>query len=67
MDVMDVIVKIIGFVIIALGVVLIYDARSISKKRFSFGDKNTGVKLLKITGFGISLIGTIILILNFYK
>ena len=67
MDIVDIIVKIIGFAIIALGVVLIYDARNISEKRFSFEDKNTGIRIMKITGFGISLIGGLILIINICK
>ena len=64
MEIANIIVKIIGFFVLAIGVVLIYDARRISEKRFSFEDRNTSTKMLKIIGFGISLIGTLVLILN---
>ena len=39
-----------GIVILMCGVILIYDARPITKKVFSFGDQNDGVKGLKIVG-----------------
>ena len=43
-----------GIVIATCGVILIYDARPITKKMFSFGDQNDGALGLKITGFLIS-------------
>jgi hypothetical protein len=46
-----------GIVIAMCGVILIYDARPITRKRFSFGDQNEGVKGLKIAGFVLSVIG----------
>lgn len=51
------IVKIIGIIVLMCGVILIYDARPITKKMFSFGDQNGGVKTLKIVGFILSIIG----------
>lgn len=51
------IIKFIGILVLAVGVILIYDARPITKKIFSFGDQNEGTKGLKITGFVISVIG----------
>ena len=54
------IVEIIGIVILMCGVILIYDARPITKKVFSFGDQNDGALGLKITGFLISIIGAIL-------
>lgn len=51
------IVEIIGTIILACGVVLIYDARPITKKIFSFGDQNEGVRGMKIVGFILSVIG----------
>jgi hypothetical protein len=47
--------------IILGGVVLIYDARSITKKFFGFGDQNEGSAGLKILGFLIAIIGLVIL------
>ena len=44
-----------------LGVVLIYDARIITKKLFSFGDLNQGAMGLKILGFLVAIIGGLII------
>lgn len=49
-----------GIVLATIGVILIYDARPITKKMFSFGDQNDGALGLKITGFLISIIGMIL-------
>ena len=43
-----------------LGVILIYDARPITKKIFSFGDQNEGSLGLKIVGFAICIIGALL-------
>ena len=53
--------KIIITLLIASGVILIYDARKIANKRFSFGDQNEAVLGLKICGFIITVIGSIII------
>lgn len=57
------IVEIIGTVILMLGVILIYDARPITKKLFSFGDQNEGVKGMKIVGFVLSVIGGLLILI----
>lgn len=54
------ILKIIGLIIIAIGVIWIYDARILSKKFFSNSDKRTSIKVLKIFGFIIAVIGAIV-------
>lgn len=64
METISIIIKLIGFIIISIGVIMIYDARKISTKWFSYGDRNTSVKTLKTLGFIISIIGGIIVILN---
>ena len=46
------------------GVILIYDARLITKKFFGFGDQNEGSQGLKILGFIIAIIGGFILYFN---
>ena len=51
------ILDVLKVLIIMCGVILIYDARPITKKVFSFGDRNEGVLGLKITGFCLSVIG----------
>lgn len=53
----NIIVKIFALLIILFGVILIYDARIIIKKFFSFGDQNEGSSGLKIWGFILTLIG----------
>lgn len=53
-----------GIVLATIGVILIYDARPITKKMFSFGDQNDGALGLKITGFLISIIGMILAYCN---
>lgn len=57
----DVILRIITLLVILLGVVLIYDARIITKKFFGFGDQNEGSSGLKIVGFIIAIVGVLIL------
>ena len=58
------IIKIIGLIIIAIGVISICDARDLSKKFFSNSDKNTSAKVLKVAGFLISIIGMTIIVLT---
>jgi len=58
-----ILIILIGFILIAIGVVLIFDARKITKNRFSFGDRNEGTKALKVIGLGISIIGALIILL----
>ena len=57
------VVKLVELLIIMCGVILIYDARPITKKVFSFGDRNEAVVGLKTTGLVLSIIGGLMLIL----
>ena len=50
----------IGAIIVMLGVIMVYDARPITKKLFSFGDQNEASLGLKIVGFIISNLGALI-------
>ena len=52
---------IIGLIIVAIGVVCIFDARVITKKIFSFGDQNEGTLGLKICGFVFSIAGGLLI------
>ncbi len=52
-----IILMIVALLIIAFGVVCIFDARVITKKMFSFGDQNEGSMGLKILGFILAIIG----------
>jgi len=59
-----IILLILGSIVTLLGVSLIFDARSITKKLFSFGDQNEGSMGLKIIGSIIALIGFGIIYFN---
>jgi len=54
---MEIILTIVGLVFVLIGVILIYDARKITKNRFSFQDINEGTKYLKIFGFILTILG----------
>ncbi len=60
-----VVMMLISAIMILIGVILIYDARLITKKFFGFGDQNEGSSGLKILGFLIVIIGGLILYFNF--
>ena len=45
---LEIILETIKVIILMIGVIMIYDARSITKKVFSFGDQNEAVMTLKI-------------------
>lgn len=55
------IIKLIAVLMILIGVILIYDARIITKRFFGFGDQNEASAGLKIIGFIIAIIGGIII------
>lgn len=56
---------ILGLLLATFGVIMIYDARPITKKMFSFGDQNEATSGLKILGFIISIIGALLVYFNF--
>ena len=55
------IIKLIAALMILIGVILIYDARIITKRFFGFGDQNEASTGLKMIGFIIAMIGGIII------
>ena len=57
----NIIMKIVILALILIGIVFIYDARTLTKRFFSFGDQNEGASGLKFLGFILSIIGGIIL------
>lgn len=57
----QIIIKLIGTLILLGGVLLIYDARIITKKFFGFGDQNEATAGFKILGVLLSVIGIIII------
>jgi len=56
------ILAIIGTIAMMCGIILIYDARYITKKIFSFGDQNEATRALKIIGFILSIIGGLMIL-----
>jgi len=60
---MDKILMAIGLVVVLIGVIIVYDARPITKRIFGFGDQNEATTGLKITGFILSIIGGILIML----
>ena len=58
-------IKLIGlifsFILMAIAVIMVFDARRIASKFFSFSDQNTGAKSLKIIGLIVFVVGILIL------
>ena len=50
-------IKIIGALIALVGVLMIYNARSIVKKIFDFGNENEVALGMKYAGFVVSMVG----------
>ena len=63
----QVIIKLIAVLMILAGVILIYDARIITKKFFGFGDQNEATSGLKILGFFVVIIGGLLFYFNKLK
>lgn len=51
----------IGLILAMIGVIMVYDARIITKKIFSFGDQNEASLGMKMMGFIIAVIGGLII------
>lgn len=62
---MNVFLLFIGVIAAVIGVKLVYDARPIVKKYFSFGDKNEATLGLKMFGFLMLIIGGLLIYYNF--
>lgn len=56
-----IILTLIGLILAMIGVIMVYDARVLTKKLFSFGDQNEAAWGLKILGFLMSIIGGLII------
>ena len=55
------ILAIVGLIIAALGVIMIFDARYLTKRFFGFGDQNDATLGFKILGFVIAIVGALII------
>ena len=56
-----IIIKLIATILVLIGIILIFDARILTKKFFGFGDQNEATNGLKIVGFFIAIIGEVII------
>lgn len=65
MDIFKIVIIILGLSIATVGVRMVYDARNITTKWFSFGDRNDAIRWMKIFGFIIAIIGGLMLFFNF--
>ena len=61
---LEIIIKIVSLLFVLLGIILIYDARIVTKRFFSFGDQNDATQGLKILGFIIAIIGGLVVYFN---
>ena len=57
----QVIIKLFAILMVLAGVIMIYDARIITKNFFGFGDQNEASSGLKILGFILAIIGALII------
>ena len=57
----QIVLKLIGALILLAGVILIYDARIITKKVFGFGDQNEATAGFKILGTILSVAGALMI------
>lgn len=61
---LEIIIKLIAVLMVLVGVIMIYDARILTKKFFGFGDQNEASNGLKILGFIFAILGGLILFFN---
>ncbi len=59
---MNLFLLIVGAILLAGGVILIYDARPITKKYFGFGDQNEATLGMKMLGFIFLVLGGTLLL-----
>lgn len=59
---MDLFLVLVGAILTAIGIILVYDARPITKKFFGFGDQNEATLGLKMFGFIFTVIGGVLLL-----
>ena len=57
---LQIIGRLIGVLILLAGVILVYDARIITKKAFGFCDQNEATSVFKILGAILAMVGGLI-------
>ncbi len=61
---LETILIIIGTIIVLVGTIMVYDARKLTNKFFSFGDQNEATRGMKILGFFLAIIGALLIYFN---
>ena len=61
---LKVVLKLRGSIMVLIGIIMIYDARILTKKFFGFGDQNEASSGLKILGYVIAIMGGLIIYFN---
>ena len=59
-----IILGIIGLLVTILGIIMIFDARYLTKRFFGFGDQNEAALAFKMIGFIIAIVGALIVYFN---
>lgn len=55
---------VIGVLVALIGTIMVFDARSLTKKLFGFGDQNEATSGMKIMGFFLAIIGALLVYFN---
>lgn len=61
---LKVVLLVIGVLVALIGTIMAFDARSLVKKLFGFGDQNEATSGMKILGFFLAIIGALLVYFN---
>ena len=61
---LQIVLKLIGLIFVLAGIIMVYDARILTRKWFSFGDQNEASTGFKILGALVCIIGAVIVYFN---
>lgn len=61
---LKVVLLVIGVLVALIGTIMVFDARSLTKKLFGFGDQNEATSGMKIMGFILAIIGALLVYFN---
>ena len=61
---LQVVLRVIGLAILLGGVIMVYDARILTKSWFGFGDQNEASLGFKLLGFFVIILGAFIVYFN---
>lgn len=61
---LKIVLLVIGVLVALIGTIMVFDARSLTKKLFGFGDQNEATSGMKIMGFFLAIIGALLVYFN---